>query len=707
MIYNNPGILCTFGIILLQISQGTYFIRGLNKRIEEFQVCNVRITTYVLRQETDFETFTFPLVLTDTWVRYDFLAMHDIWSIRIHKTIHLFHFKYRESICTLDLILHIHNKTYDPNFYFHEFYQLHEYMNDKYLIVIQEQNKFLEENHMNFLYFRPLRDHKIFFWTVNQDLNHTKNTYFSFSSIYLICLFYENRMHMHSIHLLGNQDQNSTTRSQMDSFAFRIRRHIFGNTRVKYSRKVTNNGRVGRPYDDESSESHLDFTQFIYNLLWYNNSGLLDSETIQSIKYDSFQLISSMLNPGQGKLYVSDETEGFSFITCVTSDTIWSIAKLFSQPYQPAVWIALVFILGLTVVVLIAIKILGKFQLSVSKLVCCLVGNLIEMGVDPGNIRGRRVILIIMPVWFLMSIILTNSYKGLIISYLSIPWEPQQDFDYFEQLKDFRFYSRISKIRDKDYWDMCGEVNWTYFQYQPELTSCAQLSFFPITAFGQLILKSDSERNTPNATIQYLPIFQNMTSEFPKNESEGIYNELISGSKVAIAGLNTEIDEILSELLSKFKGTTFFQGKEHYWLHTKKWEFPRITYSQPYRELVQLMAGGIYQFWKYWIRDRKFIEAQLKDENLAEPEPLSLSSKVSFMYVVLIFGLIMAGTVFLVENVNFESRKYNLKHKFTLAYARLRNLYLIVKSWLTKCRCRIWNFNLFSKSTTVTNLRNM
>jgi len=159
--------------------------------------------------------------------------------------------------------------------------------------------------------------------------------------------------------------------------------------------------------------------------------------------------------------------------------------------------------------------------------------------------------------------------------------------------------------------------------------------------------------------------------------------------------------------MSKFKKTTFFRGKENYWSHTKKWVFPRITYSYPRHELVQLMASGIYQFWKYWLRDRKFIETQLKNENLAEPEPLALSSKVSFMYIVLIIGLLMAGTIFLTEHVHFRIKGFNLRQCGILNCIRLKRIFLMLMSMLTKCKCRykIVNLYIFSKSTLVIDLK--
>ena len=62
-----------------------------------------------------------------------------------------------------------------------------------------------------------------------------------------------------------------------------------------------------------------------------------------------------------------------------------------------------------------------------------------------------------------------------------------------------------------------------------------------------------------------------------------------------------------------------------------------MSYSQSHFELVQLMSSGIYEFWKYWVRDRKYYEAKVIEENSsASPEPLSLMSNVFFVFIILI-----------------------------------------------------------------------
>jgi len=76
--------------------------------------------------------------------------------------------------------------------------------------------------------------------------------------------------------------------------------------------------------------------------------------------------------------------------------------------------------------------------------------------------------------------------------------------------------------------------------------------------------------------------------------------------------------------------------------------------------MVKLISGGIYQFWRYWIRDRKFIESKLKAEDTTETEPLSLGSNVTFIFIVLIIGLVTASVEFVAEVLIHGFCKYNV-----------------------------------------------
>jgi len=118
-------------------------IVGLQKRLEEFQICNIRITAEF--DEIDFEPFPMPLALMDPATRKSARLFLNVLISPIHEATRGFMFKYRESICMIDLIIHLEDEPYGGELvYWHKrIHQQHEYMNDKYLVIIRHSAAFL------------------------------------------------------------------------------------------------------------------------------------------------------------------------------------------------------------------------------------------------------------------------------------------------------------------------------------------------------------------------------------------------------------------------------------------------------------------------------------------------------------------------------------------------------------------------------------
>jgi len=220
-------------------------------------------------------------------------------------------------------------------------------------------------------------------------------------------------------------------------------------------------------------------------------------------------------------------------------------------------------------------------------------------------------------------------------------------------MNGFQFYSRVPGMNEDLYWHVCSVAD-EYLVMENK--SCNHM--MQLIPLGEYILKSAHylENN------QHVKKFENHTLAFPRNESKIVLNMLISGQKVSIVGLNTAIDEILTEMRALYKNTRFFRGKENLWSHTKNWIFQRYSYNQPQTELVQLMTTGIYQFWKYWLRDRRYTAAKLRLEVIASsPQPLSLSSNVAFIFVILCLGLGMSIPVFMAKFLHLVLKRHNFQ----------------------------------------------
>jgi len=125
-----------------------------------------------------------------------------------------------------------------------------------------------------------------------------------------------------------------------------------------------------------------------------------------------------------------------------------------------------------------------------------------------------------------------------------VPWAPRQDFEYLLQIIDFKFYSPIPKIHDDAFWEYCSRLGGLIIGIP-----CNELLLSEFTPFGEyLAYDMDDRGKLTNNTKNHLGFLKKWLSAFPQNGSGQIFKELIGGLKVAIVELNSQIDDILSEL---------------------------------------------------------------------------------------------------------------------------------------------------------------
>jgi len=141
-------LIIAFVLILhlhLNFTECSYFsIAGLEQRLEQFEACNTRITAKFNNMEL--EAFSVPLTLLDVENRKNLTFFEDIWGDPTYHDSDVYLFKYREAICTLDLICHLGHEPYEQKMYWHDLYQINEYMLDKYLVIIRHELEFLTED---------------------------------------------------------------------------------------------------------------------------------------------------------------------------------------------------------------------------------------------------------------------------------------------------------------------------------------------------------------------------------------------------------------------------------------------------------------------------------------------------------------------------------------------------------------------------------
>jgi hypothetical protein len=328
-------------------------------------------------------------------------------------------------------------------------------------------------------------------------------------------------------------------------------------------------------------------------------------------------------------------------------------------------------------------------------------------------VRSKFPFRFVLVAWLLMSGILTNSYKGLIISYLSVPFAPKQDYSYFEQLTGFQLYSPVTAHEDAHYWLYCNGSKNLLARNTTCNKALSDHALFGKYAQGIMKLEFSDRQSLVDINIPQ------EIEAFPRKESKEVFSHFVmNGREVAIVGLHSEIEEMLLKLNTDFKGTRFFKGKENLWSHKKVWLFPTLSYDQEHHDLTRMVIGGIYQVWKYWLRDRKFLEFKVKDEDLASPEPLSLHSNVAFMFVILILGLSTSAIYFLSENLYHAFKRCGFRLILDRLFYRLKirccELYISLKKLSRSCKCtiskqilnqRVCRTAILMKSKTIRNLK--
>jgi len=374
-------------------SHGLYSILGLNERLEEFGTCNIGITTSY--REIGVPAISVPIALIDTKMRNRLGSSFQFWPplLSFYRSARLL-FKHREIICTLDLILQLgaDQEKYD----WHVRYRQYEYMNDKYLVFITHDLDIdtLVKDQQKIWGAIYIPDHRIFVWTVVTDLYGKNDVQFSLHHIYFICT---SSLDPHSnlgstsmspsVLRLKENVTDGKIRMQMDIFAASIRKQLFWikPSRLSY-RKL---GRwIKLPYVERFFNLNFfpsnDFIQFIKELLTRTN--FTEVLNINEFSFGSPFSVSD-------RLVIVDETDSFNFITCISSDTFWSIAELFWRPYQPPVWASLCFTLIGSAVFLATAHSFRKFESSPLKMFTSIIFNLIEVKVEienPNTLAGTR-----------------------------------------------------------------------------------------------------------------------------------------------------------------------------------------------------------------------------------------------------------------------------------------------------------------------------
>ncbi|OXA41091.1 hypothetical protein Fcan01_23943 [Folsomia candida] len=123
-------------------------------------------------------------------------------------------------------------------------------------------------------------------------------------------------------------------------------------------------------------------------------------------------------------ILIITRSNGFQYFTCYREQ--YTTFKIYITPFQPELWITLIFTVSFLVVVISVYKHYAGISFSCWLLVVATIFE--EAGHVPDKMEKKTYFRLSFGAWCLMSVILTNCYNGLMISELNAPlpsWEPK------------------------------------------------------------------------------------------------------------------------------------------------------------------------------------------------------------------------------------------------------------------------------------------
>jgi len=362
--------------------------------------------------------------------------------------------------------------------------------------------------------------------------------------------------------------------------------------------------------------------------------------------------------------HVHSHMDGFNFITShKEKETFWTAGKIFVRPFQWEVWVAFgLAITGTTLAFLIS-KYLLPLRFDVLSNLSSIIFNLLEVGLNDKQLRAiqsRFMLKTIFGVWVVTGVVLTNAYKGIIISYLCSPFPQFRLLKYFKELDNFTHYTPSISTFHTD-WQLCGAKAYEITCLSPDWKVWGNYTKYKDMSYercNQMHL-DHSHLGQLFPTLDYLKlsdetraIFQklgNSTLVFPPCKFQDLVQRMNQVSRSAYVTWNNELDDFLRILQRENNKQIFYKGQELFHVVPRNWYVTKVPHSLPYFRLKQLIESGIYQHLKFWLQDVAKIGSEKRiSDDLA---PISTNHNLFFIFHILLFGCLIASLIFTFRKV--------------------------------------------------------
>jgi len=643
-------------------------VTGLNQRLEEFQGCEVLVVN-AKDKDIHLKPTRFPILYFTEFKTYDIVQNKTIpWSKRLpYDPRKIAMFKYSELICQLHL--YIFSRHPKPIQF--------EYSHFSFIVLLVNDSSVQRKDYAdrleiwaNLYYLIP---RLLFLWTFEYTFLVNGSQNISLRSIYYVCQFCDSRPKFWPSKVISGQ-----SREHMELAAKQLKESIVWNphqnTEAAYcTAEITLSGLGGESQFGNTFRKRLArgvpksvsllFTPFVKNIIYPKNlsRSLQFKKLYGGTPYVPILCFGDISGYSQRVIFkvihFYSHWDGYNFITSYTEeDSFWKAGMVFIKPFQWQVWLALGAAICSTFMTLVVGKyIIRAIKIHIMSNFSSFILSLFEIGTSDEQyniIQSRLMLKILFATWLLTAIVLTNAYKGIIISLLCAPFTTVRQLRYFSELDNFTHYTpsyttdTVSKeMCDPDTY-MCVSQDWrTRYNFTAlQKKNCNKINLY-YSFLATLLL-----RFVPVLTQQQQMIAKRMinsTYVFPQCKILDLIRRMKNVKRSAYVAWDSEIDEFLRVLNNGSNEKMFYKGQDQFFQMHRYWFIADVPYNLPLFRLSQLVASGIYEHLKYWLHDVGRM-AEPVDDELA---PISTNHNLFFIFRVLVFGCAVASISFVLERV--------------------------------------------------------
>ena len=324
----------------------------------------------------------------------------------------------------------------------------------------------------------------------------------------------------------------------------------------------------------------------------------------------------------------------YNFITCDGLENQLLSFKAYVSPFQSMVWICIIVIF---VCVSIFLSGLFKWIYLQDNPPFTLLSILLEQPVSTAVSRGAGMKILLASV-YMTSVVLTNSYRGIVTTSLTFPVTPKSLETFDEALvQGYNFLQVLPPysvtIYNHSRWNALN----SNASHQVALDFLNNIAFFKASISATLKLNSSVDlkfrKKLKDVTTRLrLPQnFPNMTSEI----------ELSKCNKTIYVDFDDNLDQIIFNMKSSDQANKMYRGKESFLKQSYAWRMERIDWDQnnvlEFRSQA-ITSSGIEQYWDNRLQVQALADLLRKLDNSTDedgPQPLTKKFLLSILLIYL------------------------------------------------------------------------